>query len=81
MVVLFYTVQADGEGKTEAEDSPNKMMTVVPANVAGTVVGPVVSSGMTTALELKNPSKSAPQPCSVLPGEAWLQVWLAYNSS
>jgi len=58
---------------------------VAPASVAGTIVGPVVSSGMTTVLELRNPSSvhskanttSAPQP-SVLPAEAWLQVWSAY---
>ena len=87
MVVLFCTVQADGEGKTEIQGSPisketaasNKMLGVVPASVAGTIVGHVVSSGMTTALELRNPSSvhsktSAPQPCPVLPAETWLQV-------
>ena len=87
MVVLFCTVQADGEGKTEIQGSPisketaasNKMLAVVTAGVAGTIVGPVVSSGMTTTLELRNPSSvhskaSAPQPCPVLPAETWLQV-------
>ncbi|KAL3030687.1 hypothetical protein AAZX31_03G233900 [Glycine max] len=77
---------ADGEGKTEIQGSPisketaasNKMLGVVPASVAGTIVGHVVSSGMTTALELRNPSSvhsktSAPQPCPVLPAEAWVQ--------
>ncbi|XP_027350122.1 common plant regulatory factor 1-like isoform X3 [Abrus precatorius] len=79
----------DGEGKTEIQGSPisketaasNKMMSVTPASVAGKVVGPVVSSGMITTLELRNPSSvhsktnttSAPQPCAVLPAEAWLQ--------
>nr|ABI34653.1 bZIP transcription factor bZIP78 [Glycine max] len=76
----------DGEGKTEIQGSPisketaasNKMLGVVPASVAGTIVGHVVSSGMTTALELRNPSSvhsktSAPQPCPVLPAEAWVQ--------
>ncbi|XP_014491553.2 transcriptional activator TAF-1-like isoform X2 [Vigna radiata var. radiata] len=79
---------ADGEGKTEIQSSPiskdiaasNKIVAVAPASVAGTIVGPVVSSGMTTVLELRNPSSvhskanttSAPQP-SVLPAETWLQ--------
>ncbi|XP_052735084.1 common plant regulatory factor 1 isoform X3 [Vigna angularis] len=78
----------DGEGKTEIQSSPiskdtaasNKIVAVAPASVAGTIVGPVVSSGMTTVLELRNPSSvhskanttSAPQP-SVLPAETWLQ--------
>ncbi|CAJ2631358.1 unnamed protein product [Trifolium pratense] len=69
----------DGEGKTHTQGSQaskeiatsNKMM----------AVGPVVSSAMTTALELKNPSSvksktsptSAPQPSAVLPPEAWMQ--------
>ncbi|KAL5136171.1 Common plant regulatory factor 1 [Glycine soja] len=80
------TPTTDGEGKTEIQGSPisketaasNKMLGVVPASVAGTIVGHVVSSGMTTALELRNPSSvhsktSAPQPCPVLPAEAWVQ--------
>jgi len=66
----------------------NKIVAVAPASVAGTIVGPVVSSGMTTVLELRNPSSvhskanttSAPQP-SVLPAETWLQVWSAYHPS
>ncbi|KAK8468775.1 hypothetical protein PHAVU_006G109700 [Phaseolus vulgaris] len=82
------TPTTDGEGKTEIQSSPiskdtaasNKIVAVAPASVAGTIVGPVVSSGMTTVLELRNPSSvhskanttSAPQP-SVLPAEAWLQ--------
>jgi len=93
MVLLFCTVLADGEGKTEIQSSPiskdiaasNKIVAVAPTSVAGTIVGPVVSSGMTTVLELRNPSSvhskanatSAPQP-SVLPAEAWLQVCSAY---
>ncbi|KAG4914084.1 hypothetical protein AAZX31_19G237800 [Glycine max] len=80
------TPTTDGEGKTEMQGSPisketaasNKMLAVVTAGVAGTIVGPVVSSGMTTTLELRNPSSvhskaSAPQPCPVLPAETWLQ--------
>ncbi|XP_014491555.1 common plant regulatory factor 1-like isoform X5 [Vigna radiata var. radiata] len=82
------TPTTDGEGKTEIQSSPiskdiaasNKIVAVAPASVAGTIVGPVVSSGMTTVLELRNPSSvhskanttSAPQP-SVLPAETWLQ--------
>lgn len=95
MVMLFPTVQADGDGKTEMQVSPaskeaaaaGKMMSVAPTSVAGKLVGPAVSSGMATTLELTNPtsvranSVSAPQPCAVLPAEAWLQVWSAYISS
>ncbi|KAG2380247.1 hypothetical protein LR48_Vigan707s002000 [Vigna angularis] len=52
-----------------------------PASIAGKFVGPVISSGMTTALELRNSltvhSKenltSAPQPCAAVPPEAWIQ--------
>jgi plant G-box-binding factor len=58
------------------------MMAVAPAGVAGQLVGPAVSSAMTTALELRNSSSvhtktnptSAAQPSVVLPLEAWLQV-------
>jgi len=91
MVIFYRTVQADGEGKTETQDGPvskettsSKMvMSATPASVAGKLVGPVISSGMTTALELRKPltvhSKenptSAPQPCAAVPPEAWLQVW------
>jgi len=91
MVIFYHTVQADGEGKTETQDGPvsketasSKMiMPATPASVAGKLVGPVISSGMTTALELRKPlavhSKenltSAPQPCAAVPPEAWLQVW------
>ncbi|KAK7397401.1 hypothetical protein VNO78_18572 [Psophocarpus tetragonolobus] len=82
------TPTTDGEGKREIQGSPisketaasNKII-VMPASIAGTIAGPVVSSGLTTALELTNPSSvhskintpSALQPCSVLPAEAWLQ--------
>ncbi|KAJ1381415.1 G-box binding protein, multifunctional mosaic region [Sesbania bispinosa] len=83
------TPTTDGEGKTETQDSPvsketaasQQMVSVTPVSVAGKLVGPVVSSGMTTALELRNPSAvhsktcstGAPQPCAVLPSEAWMQ--------
>ncbi|XP_027335503.1 common plant regulatory factor 1-like isoform X2 [Abrus precatorius] len=83
------TPTTDGEGKTEIQDGPvsketsasKKIMPVTPTSVAEKLVGPAVSSGMTSALELRNPSAvhskansaSAPQPCGVLPSEAWLQ--------
>ncbi|KAK7292761.1 hypothetical protein RJT34_15614 [Clitoria ternatea] len=83
------TPTTDGEGKTEIQDGPDskgtasskKIMAATPASVAGKLVGPVVSSGMTTALELRNPSAvhpkanstSTPQPCALLPPDAWLQ--------
>ncbi|XP_004510715.1 common plant regulatory factor 1-like [Cicer arietinum] len=74
----------DGEGKTEMQNSPvckettasKKMVSATPAGVAEKFVRPVVSSGMTTALELRNAatvSVSAPQPCGVIPPEAWIQ--------
>ncbi|KAK1560225.1 hypothetical protein Q3G72_023750 [Acer saccharum] len=62
------------DGKTKRRSSP------VPAGVVKVApvksVEPVLSPGMTTALELRNPKTtpiSAPQPCSVLPPESWLQ--------
>ncbi|TKY64023.1 Common plant regulatory factor 1 [Spatholobus suberectus] len=83
------TPTTDGEGKIKIQDGPvsketssSKMiMTASAAGAAGKLVGPVVSSGMTTVLELRNPSTvhskanstSAPQPCAVVPSEAWLQ--------
>ncbi|KAE9605705.1 hypothetical protein Lal_00025255 [Lupinus albus] len=82
------TPTTDGEGKTGMQDNPVsketaslKVMPVTPTSFAGKLVGPTVSSGMTTALELRNPSavnfkgnsRRAPQPCEVLPPEACLQ--------
>ncbi|KAI4355181.1 hypothetical protein L6164_003977 [Bauhinia variegata] len=79
------TPSTDGDGKTEIHASPvskeaataNKVMSVTPGSVGGKLVGPVVTSGMTTRLELMNPPKtgpaSVPQPCAVLPSEPWLQ--------
>ena len=97
MVINIPTVQADGEGKTEIQDNlvsketaaSNKMISTTPASIAGKLAVPVVSSGMTTALELMNPSTlhsrtnttNGPLPCGVVPSEAWLQVWLDYSSS
>lgn len=92
LLINFPTVHTDGEGKTEIQDSPvsketaaaNKMMSVTPASVTGKLVGPVVSSVMTTALELRNPStvnSKANSTRGVLPPEALRQVWLGYTSS
>lgn len=55
---------------------------VSPAGVSGKLVAPVVSPGMTTALELRNPSNlnakinpsTLQQTCTGLPSETWLQV-------
>ncbi|KAK2406909.1 common plant regulatory factor [Trifolium repens] len=74
----------DGEGKTEIQDTPvskdttasKKAVIVTPTSVAEKFVGPVPSSGMTTAPELRNPltvSTGAAQPFGVLPPEAWMQ--------
>lgn len=74
----------DGEGKTEMPDSQvsketaasKKTVSVITSSAAEKMVGPVLSSGMTTSLELRNPSPistSAPQPCGLLPPEAWMQ--------
>ncbi|KAF7826136.1 common plant regulatory factor 1 [Senna tora] len=73
------TPTTDGEGKTEMQATP-----VAKANAACNKivpVTPVVSSGMTTALELRNPQTvhskpnptNLPQPCTVVPPETWLQ--------
>lgn len=56
------------------------MVSVSPATVPVKLVAPVVSSGMTTALELRNPTTvkscptNTPQPCAFVPPEAWIQV-------
>ncbi|OIW16664.1 hypothetical protein TanjilG_30797 [Lupinus angustifolius] len=84
------TPTTDGEEKTEIQNNPvpketaasNKIMSVKPISVAGKFVGSTVSSGMTTALELRNlstiNSKANPtsglQPCGVLPPEVWIQA-------
>ncbi|XP_020974066.1 common plant regulatory factor 1 isoform X1 [Arachis ipaensis] len=84
------TPATNEEGKPEMQANPvtpasketaasNKNMTIAPASVSGQLVGSVVSSGTTTALELRNPSSvhsktnaaTALQP--VLPAEAWMQ--------
>ncbi|OAY62205.1 common plant regulatory factor 1 isoform X2 [Manihot esculenta] len=63
--------------------SPDKVLVAAAASASasGKSLGAVVSSGMSTALELRNPPMDAakanaaniPQPCQVLPSEAWIQ--------
>ncbi|XP_017410249.1 common plant regulatory factor 1 isoform X1 [Vigna angularis] len=68
-----------GANQTKMKRSREETSTT--ASIAGKFVGPVISSGMTTALELRNSltvhSKenltSAPQPCAAVPPEAWIQ--------
>lgn len=87
IIILFLTVQADGNEKAEIHATPiskenaasNKIMSTVPVTTGGKLAGPIVSSGMTTALELRNP-QNGPQPCAVVPPDAWLQVWLKVKS-
>lgn len=67
--------------------SPDKVLVAAAASASasGKSLGAVVSSGMSTALELRNPPMDAakanaaniPQPCQVLPSEAWIQVLCA----
>ena len=67
----------DGEGKTDMQDSPvsKKTVSATTAGVAEKIVGAALSSGITTARELRNPStvSAAAQPCGVLAPEAWMQ--------
>ena len=74
-------VLAGGDGKNETKSNEVAM-----GDGTGTVspksVGTVLSPGMTTALELRNPptmnAKSSPTsiPCGVMPSEVWLQVFV-----
>ncbi|KAJ9171468.1 hypothetical protein P3X46_014835 [Hevea brasiliensis] len=67
----------------EVNGSSDKVLgaAVASAGVSGKSPGSVVSPGTSTALELRNPplnaaktsATSIPQPCQVLPSEAWLQ--------
>ncbi|KAK2650132.1 hypothetical protein Ddye_017621 [Dipteronia dyeriana] len=62
----------DGKSKRRSSPVPAGDVKVAP----GKSVEPVLSPGMTTALELRNRKStpiSTPQPCSVLPPESWLQ--------
>ena len=70
-----------GDGKNEANSNAvavgNRTATVSPKSIVT-----VLSPGMTTALELRNPptmnAKSSPTsiPCGVMPSEVWLQVFV-----
>ncbi|XP_022757495.1 common plant regulatory factor 1-like isoform X2 [Durio zibethinus] len=67
-----------GDGKNEAKSNA-VVVGEVTATVSPKPLGTVLSPGMTTALELRNPStinaKSSPTslPCGVMPSEVWLQ--------
>ncbi|KAK6918274.1 Basic-leucine zipper domain [Dillenia turbinata] len=83
------TPATGGDGKTqtqttgkEANGTSEKASSMIVApNGTGKAAGAAVPSGMSTALELKNPAcmsskpnaVSTPQPCAVLPPEAWMQ--------
>lgn len=83
-----------GDGKTDIQSTPvpvgvnatpDKVLAtaVAPTSVSGKPVGPVLSPGMPTKLELRNAPgmnvkaspTSIPQPCAVLPPETWIQVF------
>ncbi|XP_022757497.1 common plant regulatory factor 1-like isoform X4 [Durio zibethinus] len=70
---------AGGDGKNEAKSNA-VVVGEVTATVSPKPLGTVLSPGMTTALELRNPStinaKSSPTslPCGVMPSEVWLQA-------
>lgn len=80
MLITFPAVQAGGEGKAEMQ--ADKKMAIVPTGVPGKLAGPVVSSGMITTMELRNPHTVHSKPNltnfvqtgAVIPPEAWLQV-------
>ncbi|KAJ7962515.1 common plant regulatory factor 1-like [Quillaja saponaria] len=75
-------------GKSEVQGSSGSVkeaasskLAVTPASVAGKLAGAVISPGMNTALELRNPPtvnvKTSPTSggpsCGVLPSDAWIQ--------
>ncbi|XP_052724470.1 common plant regulatory factor 1 isoform X3 [Vigna angularis] len=73
---------SDGsDGNTAGANQTKMKRSREETSTTGKFVGPVISSGMTTALELRNSltvhSKenltSAPQPCAAVPPEAWIQ--------
>ncbi|EOX95796.1 G-box binding factor 3, putative isoform 1 [Theobroma cacao] len=70
---------AGGDGKNEAKSNAIVPVGEVTATVSPNSIGTVLSPGMTTALELRNPTtmnaKSSPTsvPCGVMPSEVWLQ--------
>ncbi|XP_039001283.1 G-box-binding factor 3-like isoform X5 [Hibiscus syriacus] len=66
-----------GEGNNEARSKPDVMQEVT-ATISPIPVGPVLSPGMTTALELRNPytmnAKSSPMSVpGIMPSEVWMQ--------
>ncbi|KAG8486272.1 hypothetical protein CXB51_019700 [Gossypium anomalum] len=67
-----------GDGKTEAKSNAVAVAEVT-TTISPKPIGTVLSPGMTTALELRNPSsmnaKSSPTnvPCGVMPPEVWMQ--------
>ncbi|TYI69485.1 hypothetical protein E1A91_D08G158900v1 [Gossypium mustelinum] len=69
---------AGGDGKTEAKSNAVAVAEVT-TTISPKPIGTVLSPGMTTALELRNPSsmnaKSSPTnvPCGVMPPEVWMQ--------
>lgn len=86
------TLIAGGDGKTDIQSTPvpvgvnatpDKVLAtaVAPTAVSGKPVGPVLSPGVPTKLELRNAPgmnvkaspTSVPQPCAVLPPETWIQ--------
>lgn len=82
------SVLAGGDGKNEAKSNAIVPVGEVTATVSPNSIGTVLSPGMTTALELRNPTtmnaKSSPTsvPCGVMPSEVWLQVsvWTEFLS-
>lgn len=77
-------IETQGSPVTPAEmnESSSKLLGITKAADATGKLGSVISPGMSTALELRNPSSmntiSGPTsvpPCSVLPSEVWLQVY------
>lgn len=77
-------MQASSASAKEVNVASDKALraTVAAVSVPGKMVGPVVSPGMTTVLELKNSpnlnltsTAGVQQPCAVLPHETWLHVW------
>ncbi|KAH1107004.1 hypothetical protein J1N35_010772 [Gossypium stocksii] len=67
-----------GDGKSEAKSNAVAVAEVT-TTISPKPIGTVLSPGMTTALELRNPSsmnaKSSPTnvPCGVMPPEVWMQ--------
>lgn len=75
--------QASPVTAAEINESPSKLLGTTKAADATGKLGSVISPGMSTALELRNPSSinamtspTSVPPCSVLPSEVWLQVYI-----